>query len=419
LFIEGRAHDAAAVLLGELDRADSIFTPEEIRASIDYMSRFAPPDTRWFRALAGSPRFLLVAITKALNRNDVQLARPISELLRSRKSLLTHATLGEEFQLALLRASLLVGDLEYVSGWEAPRGSFGGKAAHAESLWIQASAAFLTGDMKLARARLEQMLAASSNDTILRFAALQALVAVHWRAGDIPEAILRSRQAQALDVQGFDRRILPRRFGSPWFETDWLGDKLDAFYLMEIVASDDDLEGAGRLATEAGDAATARLIDFERGLRLARERRYAELASESSACDASARACLAYGAALMENADHVFFAGRFWEYGFQLIAPPECRREEKCVALPPREPLEAAERRLRDAQEERWHAYRVLEPIVQNETNGRELRYHAALLALRALDRIKPERFGREEEIVRNTKRMVTLAYQLRPRRRS
>jgi hypothetical protein len=56
------------------------------------------------------------------------------------------------------------------------------------------------------------------------------------------------------------------------------------------------------------------------------------------------------------------------------------------------------ERRIRDDQEERWKAYHILAAVV-DQAGYTELGKAAVLKAIRCLDMISIERFGREEEI--------------------
>ena len=105
-----------------------------------------------------------------------------------------------------------------------------------------------------------------------------------------------------------------------------------------------------------------------------------------------------YAAFLADHPDQVFFNDWLWRHyqRYTLTGGPFDAADLSSEAG--RAAMLEAERRLRDAQEERWRAYLMLDELVR-EAGRSELGRRAARKALSCLDRINTERFGREEEI--------------------
>jgi hypothetical protein len=98
---------------------------------------------------------------------------------------------------------------------------------------------------------------------------------------------------------------------------------------------------------------------------------------------------------LADNSTGVYFNNRLWS-GFQRYA---LRAEQEArMSRLERERLIAAERQLKDQQEEYWRAYLLLRDVMR-ESGRTALGRRAAELSLRCLRRINTERFGREKEI--------------------
>jgi hypothetical protein len=118
----------------------------------------------------------------------------------------------------------------------------------------------------------------------------------------------------------------------------------------------------------------------------------------------------AYAAFLEEHSTQVFFNDMLWS-GFQTSAflryDPEAGGSEDDYTSPKsdqgftreeREFFAARERMIRDSQEERWLAYKILTSVVE-QAGHTELGVRAAKKAVRCLRLINTGRFGREKEI--------------------
>jgi hypothetical protein len=159
-----------------------------------------------------------------------------------------------------------------------------------------------------------------------------------------------------------------------------------------------------------------RLVRYALAVRLAREDQYFEAAELYTAVGANRRAArmrrLAelYSAAqqthegkyemaafLAANPERIYFNDSVWQglQRYALIAATDTRlnRRERQAQI-------AAERKLRNDQEERWRAYNLLREVVRSDAPA-ELRERAARLALRCLRHINTERFGRAAEIAK------------------
>jgi hypothetical protein len=100
---------------------------------------------------------------------------------------------------------------------------------------------------------------------------------------------------------------------------------------------------------------------------------------------------------LSRNSVGIYFNDRLW-MGFQRYV--FTASQDSGLTRSERDALIAAERKLKDEQEEYWRAYQILRDVVR-EAGATDLGRKAAQLAIRCLRRISVERFGREEEIRR------------------
>jgi len=123
-----------------------------------------------------------------------------------------------------------------------------------------------------------------------------------------------------------------------------------------------------------------------------------------------------YAAFLADHPEQIFFNDMLWG-GFQrwvfieqygdddqsqpstsFLAPGSVPPAEQGLTRQEREFFLHQERGVRDEQEERWRAYKILAAVV-DEAGDSELGKRAARKALSCLVRINPERFGRKDEI--------------------
>ena len=135
---------------------------------------------------------------------------------------------------------------------------------------------------------------------------------------------------------------------------------------------------------------------------------YAEAADPAHTGPQRLEAQYTYAAFLADHPDQLFFNDMLW-HGCQTDIIIEQYRGHDCwgTHIPPaqqgltrqeREFFLQQERRVRDEQEERWRAYKILAAIV-DQAGPSELGRQAARKALDCLVRINTERFGRKDEI--------------------
>jgi hypothetical protein len=117
------------------------------------------------------------------------------------------------------------------------------------------------------------------------------------------------------------------------------------------------------------------------------------------------KALYGYGSFLADHPVQVFFNDSLWN-GFQtsvLIEPGrqydgELSERGSGLTRTEREHLRLRERQVRDEQEERWRAYKILSDVAR-KAGATDLGRRAARRSLTCLYMINTERFGREKEI--------------------
>jgi len=116
-----------------------------------------------------------------------------------------------------------------------------------------------------------------------------------------------------------------------------------------------------------------------------------------------------YGAFLADHSERVFFNDLLWS-GFQRYAylSSPSNREGKPALLGDEasRALLENERRFKDAQEERWQAYLVLDRVVEAAGHS-SLGERAARKAIECLERIRTDRFERDAEIKAGRQRLI------------
>lgn len=326
-------------------------------------------------------------------------------LLEQHKSLFSTPEGAGTLTLLAMRTALHAADPATAASIASATSADAGIRGATDFLWMHAASLFLT---RRYAASAEPLLALFHLPTALprhRAAAAHALCGVYMKTGDITN---RLRYALWLDA-GIPKDI---RYPSDLFDFSiyWAVSGFDVNLLLEIEASTQQLESFNRDNPNYPGIAKLR---YALAVRLARDNRYAESAAlyqslgvpwraeRMRTLDAlniksqsSEQGAYALAIFLSENQEKVYFNDRLWD-GYQryaLLADADSRlnRAEREVQI-------AAERKLKDDQEERWRAYLLLRPLAVN-AKDRALRRNATLLALECLVRIS-DRFGRAEEI--------------------
>jgi hypothetical protein len=223
-----------------------------------------------------------------------------------------------------------------------------------------------------------------------------------------------------------------------------VGFLMDVRYLLDVQLTEDELRAARStlehqepltiaLWSRPGHRTARDLVDYALAVRAARREAFAEAADlytalgvsrraqrmrtlarltaadPSTSVEGSLRRRYEYGVFLADHSERVFFNDLLWS-GYQQYAM--LHREDRRAATPDllgadeQAAFVERERRFKDAQEERWRAFVVLDDVVARAGNS-SLGRRAARKAIEALDRIHTERFGRAAEIDAARTRLV------------
>ncbi len=283
--------------------------------------------------------------------------------------------------------------------------------ADPDFLWMLASAHFLSHDFAAAEQPLLAMYDSRRTGADERAAAAYGLCGVYRKTGN---AVQQLRFAFALrSMKTPEERYLT--YGGTigdktvyWAFSGW-----DLSMLLDAEASDETLR---EFIATYPHVPEIRLVQYSLAVRLARKNEYEEAARIFESINAPRRAQrmrqlatlyedlntgtdrlgATYRMAqyLASNSTRIYFNDRLW-HGLQryaLFAPRDTRLNRA-----EREQLVAAERSLKDQQEELWRAYRMLREVAR-EAGRTDLGKRSASLAIQCLRRIS-ERFEREEEI--------------------
>jgi hypothetical protein len=364
----------------------------------------------------------------------------VLKLLQGHPELFTSGADSEALVLALMRASLYLGDPAAALKYASALAKSEALQANPEFNWMTAIAHFVQRDYARAEGPLLRMLRAPSATGADRITAAQALVGVYLKTHRPVDALHAAfiQSSQSLDDQHYED------FGSPRMQWCFYGLNLDLPYLLDAYLSDEDLreylhkypkpvgpplriawgplrelsapqavryslvvrfarheeyEEAEKVYTELGFGTRARRMKILAGL-LARTR------DAALSTPARLTALYDYGTYLADNPERLFFNDLFWrrmqrsvflETGGPYFYVDSPRNQPGLTAME-RQVILADDRTLRDQQEERWQAYKVLEQVA-NESGHSALGQKAAEKIIDCLSRINTLRFGREVEI--------------------
>jgi hypothetical protein len=339
----------------------------------------------------------------------------VKGLLEKHASLLKSNDGANALALLSMRAALRMGDPAGALSVAKAVPSNAEIRTEPDFLWMLASSRFLTRDFAGAEQPLLALFRSRRATENQRAAAAYGLCGVYRKTGDFAgqiryalwlHTIVKRQQlywSEPASITGMSIY---------WAYSGWdLGLLLDMEAPMEALVAF--IEQNPRLDG-------IRLVKYALAVRLSRENRYAEAADIYASINQVRRAPrLKKLAALYEQAnrqdlpeperlqalfdfaqflsahsDGIYFNDSLWGgfQGYALSGTSEYR-----LTAPERRSLLAAERKLKDDQEELWRAYLILRDVA--ERSGRnELGRKAAALAIRCVRRIS-YRFGRSDEI--------------------
>jgi hypothetical protein len=283
-------------------------------------------------------------------------------------------------------------------------------------LWMLGAARFLSRDYVGAEEPLVTLHKSRAASESQRAAAAYGLCGVYFKTGNWVEQVRMALWLRSADEKG------AWATGTAGLITDmsvyWAASGFDLGMLLDAEVP---VEALRDFLDKYPAVGRVDLVQYSLAVRLAREEQYAESAALYTKVRASARAArMRQLAALKEAAERndspledrlmakfrmaellaahstgVYFNDKLWSglQRYALFADQESR-----LTRIERERLRAAERHLKDQQEEYWRAYLLLREVV-DESGQTALGRRAAQLAVRCLRRISTDRFGREKEI--------------------
>ena len=466
-YLMGERHPAAKIYLRELVDPDSVFDERSLLLSLRMVFPYNGSSAALADHLEeyfDHPRhalFVVNLVTNPVYADEKELSarrevgRKVLAALETHESLFAAGADSEALALALMRAALYQGDFEKARVFAGRLPAESARRAGPEFHWTAAAAEMLGGREEDAEPHLRAVAESRSAPWRYRDAALQGLVGVYLRLGRTPEAI---EAAFHREASGRTATASPTQEERPWSEVlPWIEGHfggvwlMDLPYLLDFQASDDDLRATlSRLASRpaltvgtqpwgwdtparpAQEVVTYALAvrhaqreEYREAARLfaqvqarpreSRMREAARLHAAASGSGGSPKARLEaryrYAAFLADHSTQVFFDDLLW-HGFQRYAlmGQAC---DLCSHAPTdlmdpatRGSVLEQERRVLDAQEERWRAYQLLDALAQ-EAGRTPLGRRAAVKALEALDGINTGRFGRDGDVRAARKRLV------------
>jgi hypothetical protein len=446
-YLLGEPHRAARIYLDELARTDSALDRATLLSSL----RLLFPYNGSAAGLADhldeyfdTPQhalFVVNIVTNPVESDEDErramgaVGRRVLEALQRHRELFAQGDASDRLALATMRASLYMGDPASALKIGASLPPAAAATQTPEARWMLGVAHFLQGEYDAAEPHLIAVANAPASPPRARAQAGLGLLAVYQRLARPVDQLVAAFRYEA-EEGGRDPEVSSPEEG--WYLTEWPyeGSLMDLSYLLDVQLTEDDLRAARAALAPlpplrigfgwSGVKRTAiDLVDYEIAVRAARREAYDEAASLYARLGVAGRAkrmrALAnlrvaaptetpqealdrryeYGAFLADHSERVFFNDLLW-YGYQRYAYLQLQldRDRRPALLGEDEirPLLTNERRFKDAQEERWQAYLVLDQVVEGAGHS-VLGERAARKAIECLERINTERFGRDSEV--------------------
>jgi hypothetical protein len=451
-YLLGEPHPAARIYLDELARADSVLDRNTLLSSL----RILFPYNGSAAGLADhldeyfdTPQhalFVINLVTNPVQEDENErramgaVGRKALAALQRHRELFSHGDASGLLALAAMRASLYMGDpaAAVTVGDALPPDSNAGRRP--EARWMLGVAHFLLGHYEDAEPHLIAVATSSASPARARAQAQLGLLAIYQKLGRPVDQLVAAFRYEAGQRQHDPEASSP---GDEWYVGSWpyFGSLMDLPYLLDVQLTEDELRAA-EVAIEAAPpprleletphgqrtVTAVYLLEYELAVRAARREAYEDAASlyarlgaalraqrmshlatlatpradaRSEESDEYLRRRYEYGAFLADHSERVFFNDVLWEglqrYAFLQLQsdrdrPPILLSEDEMRSLL------TNERRFKDAQEERWQAYLVLDEVIQRAGHS-ALGERAARKAIECLERINTERFGRESEV--------------------
>ncbi len=429
---DGRQTEAGKIYLDELNRNGSNLSPKVLLNSLKMTYGYdgGPELLAHLDEYFDTPEHAAFAIQLVTNPHwdaDQDLLRTqdpaqtqktyqqITELLERHAALLHSDSGATALGNLSMRVALRMGDPARAIQIAAEVPSDSAIRKDPDFNWMLGSANFLTHDYAAAEKPLLALFN-SAPMNLAKYSAAYGLSGVYRKTGNVNEQIRYALWLDANKEARMDPPAGPDRFGLPSVYFAFSG--FDLGLLMEDEASVEELKD---FLKQNPNLPGIRVVKYSLAVRLARENRFAESAEiyesihqtrrgprmrqlqklQATATTSEGKYELADF--INNNANRIFYNDSLW-YGLQraaLIAPTDQR-----LTRHERDALIAKERELRDQQEEHWRAYLILQEVVDSEKKS-ALGRKAALLAIRCLDGIATDRFGRKDEIRKAQRQLI------------
>lgn len=428
---QGEQSAAGKIYLDELSRGDSNLSNETLVNSLrltypydggpglaEHLEEYfdTPQHAAFAIQLATNPRWERIYRGGYNRRGDQPAEAPapvpyarITGLLEKHRELFGSDEGAKLLALVGMRAALRAGDPPAALRIASAVPARAAVRSEPDFLWMLGSTQFLSKNYAAAAGPLLRLWRSPRASEGQKAAAAYALCGVYQKLGNPVEQI---RFALWLKSEVTRRELY---FGTGGIIEDrtvyWMVSGWDFGLLADAQAS---IESLRAFLDRYPNAAGAELVKYSLAVRLARVNRYEESALLYEAVGARTRAgrmrqmaALAQAAAdhaegkfklaefIAAHSERIYFNDRLWSFlqRYALFAEDDSR-----LTAAERKALIAAERRLKDDQEELWRAYLILREVVQ-ESGKTPLGRRAAKLAIRCVRGINSERFGRGDEI--------------------
>ncbi|MGJ5819804.1 hypothetical protein [Paludibaculum fermentans] len=359
----------------------------------------------------------------ALPHDNSETYRRIQALLASHKGLLQSDKGANTLALLSVRTALRMGDPAAARAIAQSIPAAAAIRTAPDYLWMSASAHFLSREYAASEQPLLALFRSSRASDDQRAAAAYALCGVYEKTLNVAGQL---RFALWLRAAGRSREFYMVPSSLADLSIYWASSGWDLGLILESSAPTAALES---FVAANPNLADIRLVRYALAVRLAREDRYRESAEIYESIQANRRAqrmrklaslqhameapglrpealleaLYEFAAYLAANPERLYFNDTLWSHmqRYALHAAQESR-----LTGVERGALVEGERKLRDSQEEGWRAYLILEEVARDAGPG-PLRTKAARLALRCLQGINTERFGREADIASANKELL------------
>ena len=453
LYLQGDCVGAARIYLDELESPASPLSRDTLVSSLRWAYTRNPLQF-WDRmeSFFDTPRHALFIVNLATNPEsewETQSAdstadergRKILDLFKNHAELFRQGPGSEELVMAMMRASLYMGDPGSALTYAAAVPDSGNLQKNPEFNWMMATACFVTREYARAELPLKRMLSAATATAPDRRTAAQGLIGVYLKTGRRMDALHAALVQESIPLE--EREQYPDT-QTPRSQWPFFGLNLDLPYLLDALLTDEELrrylekypkeeDPAAPLSiyTRHGTLSDSAIVRYSLAVRLARREQYEEagaifrtlgfeqradlmagaaefLAGTKKANLTAAErwaALYEYGAYVALHPNQLYFNDLLWK-GFQRHAFLERYDDPEWTQNPQLQPgltqkeraeILAGDRKLRDEQEERWKAYKILKPIPDGADP--ELGRKAAGKIIDCLQNISTGRFGRSGEI--------------------